>query len=87
MYTDPELRERLEARILAGDDGGRPGKWSARKAQLLAARYERMGGGYLGPKSEAQKHLERWTRERWRTADRKKARRGKTTSRDLRRRH
>ena len=36
-YTDPALRERLKAEITAGDKGGRPGQWSARKAQLLAS--------------------------------------------------
>ena len=26
--------------------GGKPGQWSARKAQLLASRYKKAGGGY-----------------------------------------
>jgi len=32
--------------IKAGGKGGAPGQWSARKAQLLAQRYKKGGGGY-----------------------------------------
>ena len=35
-YTKPGLRKRIFARIKAGSKGGRPGQWSARKAQMLA---------------------------------------------------
>jgi hypothetical protein len=45
-YTDPELRKRIFKKILAGTRGGPAGKWSARKAQLLALEYEKAGGGY-----------------------------------------
>jgi len=45
-YTKPSLRKRLFNSIKAGTKGGRAGQWSARKAQLLAARYEDAGGGY-----------------------------------------
>ena len=45
-YTKPELRKRVVARIKAGTKGGKAGQWSARKAQLLAARYKDAGGGY-----------------------------------------
>ena len=45
-YTKPTLRKRIFDRILKGDKGGRPGQWSARKAQLLAREYEKAGGGY-----------------------------------------
>jgi len=45
-YTKPALRKRLFKAILAGTKGGRAGQWSARKAQLLAARYKKAGGGY-----------------------------------------
>lgn len=46
VYTKPTLRKRIFERIKAGDKGGAPGQWSARKAQLLAAEYKRSGGGY-----------------------------------------
>ena len=49
-YTDPALRARLKDAVVAGDKGGKPGQWSARKAQLLKQEYERAGGGYLGEK-------------------------------------
>ena len=45
-YTKPSLRKRLFKEILAGTKGGKAGQWSARKAQLLAARYKKAGGGY-----------------------------------------
>ena len=46
VYTKPTMRKRLFSRIKAGNKGGRPGQWSARKAQLLAVKYKAAGGGY-----------------------------------------
>jgi hypothetical protein len=66
-YTRPDLRERLKRKIMAGSKGGNPGQWSARKAQLLAAEYERAGGGYTGKRSASQKSLSKWTKQDWRT--------------------
>tara|TARA_B100000497_G_C7315518_1_gene211483 strand:+ start:197 stop:376 length:180 start_codon:yes stop_codon:yes gene_type:complete len=45
-YTKPTMRKRLFNSIKAGTKGGKAGQWSARKAQLLAARYKKNGGGY-----------------------------------------
>ena len=45
-YTKPALRKRLFEKIKAGSRGGKPGQWSARKAQLLALEYKKAGGGY-----------------------------------------
>ena len=46
-YTKPALRKRIFNRILrANIQGTAAGKWSARKAQLLAKRYKAAGGGY-----------------------------------------
>ena len=45
-YTKPTMRKRLFNSIKAGIKGGKAGQWSARKAQLLAARYKKAGGGY-----------------------------------------
>jgi hypothetical protein len=45
-YTKPGMRKRMFSAIKAGSKGGNPGQWSARKAQLLAARYKKGGGGY-----------------------------------------
>ena len=72
VYTDPELRDRLKDEITAGDKGGKPDQWSARKAQLLAHEYEKAGGDYKNgkkKKTEAQAHLDSWTDEDWQTAD------------------
>ena len=55
--TDPKLWEKVKGDVTAGDKGGRPGQWSARKAQ---------GGGYIGPKSE-DNSLVKWTDEDWGT--------------------
>ena len=45
-YTKPTMRKRMFERIKAGGKGGRPGQWSARKAQMLAAAYKKAGDGY-----------------------------------------
>ena len=49
-YTKPTLRKRLFNQIKAGSKGGKPGQWSARKAQMLAKKYKAAGGGYKGKK-------------------------------------
>lgn len=66
-YTKPAVREALKKKILAGSKGGRPGQWSARKAQLLAQAYKKAGGGYSGPQTSNQKSLSKWTKEDWGT--------------------
>ncbi len=58
---------------MAGDKGGKPGQWSARKAQLVAHEYVAEGGGYKHPRNEAQQHLKQWGDEHWHTADEKPA--------------
>jgi len=45
-YTKPTMRKRLFEKIKAGGKGGKPGQWSARKAQMLAKQYKDAGGGY-----------------------------------------
>jgi len=45
-YTKPGMRKRIFNRIKAGNKGGKPGQWSARKAQMLAKAYKAAGGGY-----------------------------------------
>jgi 8-oxo-dGTP pyrophosphatase MutT (NUDIX family)/DNA-binding NarL/FixJ family response regulator len=82
-YTKPQLRENLKRRIMAGDRGGAPGQWSARKAQLLAQAYKKAGGGYRGGRTEKQSSLKKWTGQKWRTSDGKPARRGGATRRYL----
>ena len=45
-YTKPTMRKALFNRIKAGSKGGKPGQWSARKAQMVAKQYKAKGGGY-----------------------------------------
>lgn len=46
-YTKPSLRKKLFNEIKASaTHGTAAGQWSARKAQLLAQRYKKSGGGY-----------------------------------------
>ena len=45
-YTKPSMRKRIFSAVKAGTKGGAAGQWSARKAQLLASRYKKAGGGY-----------------------------------------
>lgn len=45
-YTKPGMRKALFEKIKGSSKGGRPGQWSARKAQMLAKEYKAKGGGY-----------------------------------------
>ena len=65
--TDEPKWKRIVADVKAGSKGGKPGQWSARKAQLATQRYKKSGGGYSGPKTKAQKSLSKWTKEDWGT--------------------
>jgi UTP:GlnB (protein PII) uridylyltransferase len=76
-YTKPKLRERLKNKIMAGSKGGKPGQWSARKAQLLTQEYKKAGGGFTGSKTKAQKSLSKWTKEEWGTKSGKPSTQGK----------
>jgi hypothetical protein len=45
-YTKPTMRKNLVSTVKAGSKGGKPGQWSARKAQMVAKQYKAKGGGY-----------------------------------------
>lgn len=64
--TDPALWDKVKHKVTEGDRGGKPGQWSARKAQLAVHDYKAEGGGYTGPKTE-DNHLHQWTEEHWGT--------------------
>ena len=66
-YTKPELRKRIVSAVKAGTAGGGAGQWSARKAQIVAQRYKKAGGGYTGAKTAKQSSLSKWTSEKWTT--------------------
>lgn len=58
--TDPALWEQVKAQVTAGDKGGKPGQWSARKAQLASHQYRQRGGGYRGEKRK-DNGLQQWS--------------------------
>ena len=64
--SDPALWERIKHEVTEGGRGGKPGQWSARKAQLAVHDYKAAGGGYTGEKVE-DNHLHQWTEEHWGT--------------------
>jgi hypothetical protein len=64
--TDPALWDKVKKDVTEGDKGGRPGQWSARKAQVAVAEYKHVGGGYKGRKT-SDNSLSEWTREDWGT--------------------
>ena len=64
--TDPKLWDKVKAEVTEGDKGGKPGQWSARKAQLAVHDYKAEGGGYDGEKA-ADNSLRQWTQEDWGT--------------------
>ena len=64
--SDPALWEQVKAEVTAGSKGGKPGQWSARKAQFAVQEYKKRGGGYLGEK-DPHNHLVEWTEEEWGT--------------------
>jgi hypothetical protein len=46
-YTKPSLRKKIVSEVKsAATHGTGAGKWSARKAQLVAKKYKAAGGGY-----------------------------------------
>ena len=62
--TKPKLWKRIVASVKSGSKGGRPGQWSARKAQIATARYKKAGGGYSGKKSSSNR-LSKWSKQKW----------------------
>ncbi|MCJ2087019.1 hypothetical protein MKK88_13620 [Methylobacterium sp. E-005] len=78
--TDPKLWEKVKKQVTKSEKGGKPGQWSARKAQMATAEYKKEGGGYAGKKSD-DNHLKQWTEEEWDTKSGKAS--GKTGERYL----
>ena len=66
VKSNPAKWKRIVSAVKSGSKGGKPGQWSARKAQLATAKYKASGGGYRGPKL-ASNSLSKWTREDWGT--------------------
>lgn len=70
--SDPKLWDKVKRRVTRGDKGGKPGTWSARKAQLAVQEYKAEGGGYRGPKT-GDNHLKQWQDEEWGTKSGKRS--------------
>lgn len=70
--SDPKLWDKVKRAVTKSDKGGRPGQWSARKAQIAVQEYKHEGGGYRGKKS-ADNHLQQWQDEDWGTRSGKKS--------------
>jgi hypothetical protein len=78
--TDPKLWEKVKTRVTRSSKGGKPGQWSARKAQMATQEYKKEGGEYAGKKSD-DNHLKQWTDEKWGAKSGKES--GKTGERYL----
>lgn len=71
-HTNPKLWEKVKEKVTKGSKGGKPGQWSARKAQMATAEYEREGGGFKGEKRK-DNSLKQWQDEDWGTKSGKKS--------------
>ena len=73
---NPKLWNRIKNQVKASGKGGKPGQWSARKAQLATQKYKASGGGYSGAKS-SNNSLKKWGNEDWGTKSGKNSTQGK----------
>lgn len=64
IRTDEKLWQAVKKEVQAGSKGGKPGTWSARKAQFAVGEYKSRGGKYKGKKSP-DNSLIIWTKEDW----------------------
>ncbi|MCJ2127447.1 hypothetical protein [Methylobacterium sp. E-045] len=64
--ADPKLWDKIKSEVTASDKGGKPGQWSARKAQAATKAYKDAGGGYKDKKSD-ENSLTQWSEEEWDT--------------------
>ena len=62
--TNEKMWKSIVASVKSGSSGGRPGQWSARKAQIATKRYKKRGGGYKGAKSSSNR-LSKWSKQKW----------------------
>lgn len=64
--SNERMWKNVVAEVKRSSKGGKPGQWSARKAQLAVKIYKERGGRYSGRVSK-DNALKKWTRENWRT--------------------
>ena len=62
--TNDKMWKSIVSSVKSGSSGGRPGQWSARKAQIATKRYKKKGGGYKGAKSSSNS-LSKWSKQKW----------------------
>jgi len=66
IKTNPSLWKKIVSEVKRSNKGGKPGQWSARKAQMAVKSYKKRGGRYSSKKSGSNS-LHRWTKQKWRT--------------------
>lgn len=66
IRTNESMWKRIVNNVKKSGKGGKPGQWTARKAQLAVALYKKKGGKYKSRKSE-NNSLSRWSKQKWRT--------------------
>jgi hypothetical protein len=64
--TNQTLWKQIISEVKRSNKGGKPGQWSARKAQLSVKKYKKRGGRYLNKKTK-KNSLYKWTKQNWRT--------------------
>ena len=68
IRSNPKLWESVKKKVTKGSKGGKPGQWSARKAQLAVAEYKKKGGRYAKNSAKPKNtSLGKWTRQDWGT--------------------
>ncbi len=63
---NPLMWKKIVENVKKSSKGGKPGQWSARKAQISVKIYKERGGKYIGKKSN-KNSLHKWTVQKWRT--------------------
>ena len=64
--SNEKLWRRIQQKYYKSNKGGKPGQWSARKAQLAVQEYKKKGGKYVG-NNRKKTDLHKWTKEDWGT--------------------
>lgn len=77
--TDEKLWRRIQQKYHKSNKGGKPGQWSARKAQLAVQEYKKKGGKYVG-NNRKKTDLHKWTKEYWGTRSGRPSIQGKKAS-------
>ena len=76
IRTNEKLWRRIQQKYHKSNKGGKPGQWSARKAQLAVQEYKKKGGKYKG-NTRKKTDLHKWTKEDWGTRSGKNSIQGK----------